>query len=110
MLRAPPGVCKRGPALASSSARPYNAGSATETSMAEYADDEGDLDFSEEDEGDDTVPCPYCGAAAYEGAERCPRCENYISREDAPSQIPLWIKATAVVCLVAAVAWIIHGC
>ena len=31
-------------------------------------------------DGDDTVPCPYCGAAIHEEAERCPHCENYISR------------------------------
>ena len=43
-------------------------------------------------------PCPYCGAAVYEEAERCPHCENYISREDAPSSVPLWIKLTALVC------------
>ena len=34
----------------------------------------------------DTVPCPYCRAPIHEDAERCPKCENYISREDAPSR------------------------
>ncbi len=39
-----------------------------------------------------TVPCPYCKAEILEDAERCPRCENYISAEDAPtSGKPLWI-------------------
>jgi hypothetical protein len=67
-----------------------------------------------EDEPDDgaddgTVPCPYCRAAVYEDAERCPHCGNYISREDAPSGLPLWMKLTALVCLVAAVLWAV-GC
>lgn len=81
-----------------------------------YEEDEDELEDREDpepDEGDEdddgTVPCPYCGAAVYEDAERCPHCENYISREDAPSRVPLWVKLTALVCLVAAVLWAV-GC
>jgi hypothetical protein len=70
-----------------------------------YDEDEDDVD-----DGDETVPCRYCGAAVYEDAERCPRCGNYISREDAPSQVPFWVKLTALVCLVVAVGWAIRGC
>ena len=66
--------------------------------------------MSHDDEDDETVPCPYCGAAVYEDAERCPRCENYISREDAPSRLPLWVKLTALVCLAVAVGWAVQGC
>jgi uncharacterized paraquat-inducible protein A len=73
-----------------------------------YDDHEDEPD--EEDDGDETVPCPYCGAAVYEDAERCPRCENYLSREDAPSQVPLWVKLTALVCLAMAVGWAIRSC
>jgi hypothetical protein len=61
-------------------------------------------------DGDDTVPCPYCGAAVHEEAERCPHCENYISREDAPSSVPLWVKLTALVCLAVALGWAVRGC
>jgi uncharacterized paraquat-inducible protein A len=81
-----------------------------------YDDDEADLDEredpepDEDDDGDETVACPYCGAAVYEDAERCPRCENYLSREDAPSRVPLWVKLTALVCLAVAVGWAIRGC
>jgi len=67
-------------------------------------DDSEDSEFDEAD-SEDTVPCPYCSAAIHEEAERCPHCENYISREDAPSRVPLWMKLTALVCLVAAILW-----
>ncbi len=71
---------------------------------------EDDEDDFGDDEGGETVPCPYCGADVYEDAERCPSCGKYISREDAPSRVPLWIKLTALVCIVVAVGWAVRGC
>jgi zinc-ribbon domain len=50
----------------------------------EVPDWEGD----EDDYDDDslaTVPCPYCRAEIIEDAEQCPKCGQYLSREDAPS-------------------------
>jgi hypothetical protein len=38
------------------------------------------------DDGPPTVTCPHCQAEVFEDAERCPRCGNYLSREDAPAQ------------------------
>jgi hypothetical protein len=39
------------------------------------------------DNSPDTVPCPHCRAEIIEDAERCPRCGNYLSREeDAPAR------------------------
>jgi endogenous inhibitor of DNA gyrase (YacG/DUF329 family) len=69
-------------------------------------------DDDEPDESDDseTVPCPYCAADVYEDAERCPSCGKYISREDAPSRVPLWVKLTALVCLAVAAGWVIRSC
>ena len=56
--------------------------------------------------GDDsTDECPHCGASIYEDIERCPRCENYISREDTPSQRSLWFVVCAILCLLAALGW-----
>jgi hypothetical protein len=60
----------------------------------------------DDDDDLETVPCPYCGKEVYEEAERCPHCEQYISREDAPARKPLWIVAGALVCLVLAVGWV----
>jgi hypothetical protein len=71
---------------------------------------DGRMAYDDEDDLEETVPCPYCGAAVYEDAERCPRCENYISREDAPSRTPLWVKLTALVCLAVAIGWAVQGC
>jgi hypothetical protein len=60
-----------------------------------------------DDANDDTEPCPYCGVAVYEDAERCPHCENYLSREDAPpTRRPLWIVVGVVICLAIVLKWI----
>lgn len=81
-----------------------------------HADDDDDDDdlpdgvYSDDDDGEPTVPCPYCRREILEGADRCPFCENYIGREDAPStpKSPLWI-VLMVLALLAAVAWIFMG-
>lgn len=75
------------------------------------ADDWSDDDFDDYDVEDDdeepTVPCPYCRREVHEDAQRCPHCERYISREDAPpSRKPLWIIATAILCLYLMLRWI----
>jgi len=59
-----------------------------------------------EDNGD-TMPCPYCGKAIYDDAERCPYCEHYISREDAPSKQPVWLVIGVVLCLAIVALWIL---
>jgi hypothetical protein len=56
---------------------------------------------------DVTMPCPTCGRDIYYDAERCPYCENYISREDTPSQHPTWIVFGAVICLAIVALWIL---
>jgi len=78
--------------------------------------DDDDLPAREDPEPDsddngqvETVPCPYCRREVYEEAERCPYCENYLAREDAPSQTPLWIVVTAVICLIAVALWVLQG-
>jgi hypothetical protein len=61
------------------------------------------------DEGD-TIPCPYCGEDVYEDSIRCPRCENYLSREDAPPRRhPLWIALGALAVLAIVLMWILRG-
>jgi hypothetical protein len=81
-----------------------------------FADDEtddlDDADFPEEDsdEEDDTIPCPYCRKAVYEEAERCPHCERYISREDAPiGPVPWWMVVGVILCTLVLLAWIFGG-
>jgi predicted nucleic acid-binding Zn ribbon protein len=39
-----------------------------------------------DDDGLPTIPCPYCKAEILEESERCPKCGNYLSNEDAPRQ------------------------
>lgn len=83
------------------------------------ADNDPDDDWSDSDElpegvyHDDeipTVPCPYCRREISEEAERCPHCENYLSREDAPSgsgRSPFWIVAM-ILALAAALWWVLR--
>jgi hypothetical protein len=58
---------------------------------------------------DDTMPCPHCGRAIYDDAERCPFCEKYVSREDAPSRQPVWIVVCAVICVALVALWILKN-
>lgn len=77
------------------------------------ADDEAeDWDDAEADDGDElgeepTVPCPYCRREILEDSPRCPYCERYISEEDhASPRKPLWVIATALICLGIALWWV----
>jgi hypothetical protein len=68
--------------------------------------DPEDIDWPEEEDKDPTVPCPYCHREILEEAERCPYCESYISREDAPAaRKPWWIVVGVIVCLYVVYRW-----
>jgi uncharacterized protein (DUF983 family) len=80
--------------------------------MHDWENEEGDeehWDEAEVDSADEaTVACPYCGEEMFEDAPQCAACGNYISDEDhlvAPK--PVWIVATAVLCLVMALGWVL---
>ena len=66
-------------------------------------EDEG----QEDDDGDDTTPCPYCRRPIHEDSQRCPYCENYISEEDAPAAPkPWWIIVGVLLCFLIVYLWI----
>ena len=68
---------------------------ASEADPVAHRDDEDDDDLPDGVYHDDelaTVPCPYCRADVLEDADYCPRCRNYLSKEDAPAaRKPTWI-------------------
>ena len=74
----------------------------------EWDDDwDSDSDDTDEDGDEPTVPCPACRREMLEESIRCPHCGHYVSTEDQPPEPkPLWVIATAVVCLLMALAWI----
>lgn len=80
--------------------------------MNAYRDEDEDWDDEEADLGDDsdeepTVPCPYCRRDILEDSPRCPYCERYISEEDHTGRTkPLWVIATALICLGVAIWWV----
>ncbi len=45
--------------------------------------DDWEEDFDEEN-SDETIPCPHCQRPIHEDAQRCPYCELYLSEETAP--------------------------
>ncbi|MFM8633633.1 MAG: hypothetical protein ACKOEX_02295 [Planctomycetia bacterium] len=80
---------------------------------AEQADDDWDDEAPDHDEDSDhsgdepTVPCPSCRREILEDTPRCPYCERYISDEDhASPRKPLWVIATALICLAMALWWV----
>lgn len=71
-------------------------------------DDSDDWDDDEPDDQDDDglAPCPYCGREILEDSERCPHCESYISREDAPHRRkPWWLILGVIAGLYAVYRW-----
>ena len=77
--------------------------------------DQDDVDWdTEDDHGDDsddgepTVPCPYCRHEILEDSPYCPSCDRYLSADDhAASRKPVWIMATALICLGVAIWWVL---
>jgi predicted nucleic acid-binding Zn ribbon protein len=61
----------------------------------------------DEDGSVDTVKCPSCGRQVYEGAQRCPYCGEYISREDPrrPAPPPLWFVVGVIILIIALFVW-----
>ena len=74
----------------------------------ESDDDPDHGDWTEEEDDEPTVPCPYCGREIHEEAPRCPYCENYLSAEDSPPQRkPWWLIVGVLACLYAVYRWIV---
>ena len=76
---------------------------------ADYEDDSGEeLDPSDGEDEEPTVPCPYCRRHIHEDAQRCPYCENYLSEEDAPpGRKPWWLLLGVLAALYAVYRWIV---
>ena len=76
--------------------------------MPRYDDDDELPDGVYHDDEWRTVPCRYCREEIAEGAEQCPKCGQYQSAEDAPTDrksLFVWIGlALALAC---AIMWMI---
>ena len=59
----------------------------------------------DEDDEDETCPCPYCGEPVHEDAEQCPHCEYYLSDEDAPAAAKPWWIIAGVITVLAIITW-----
>lgn len=66
-------------------------------------DDDGEWD----EDGESTIPCPYCQREIFEDSPQCPHCGQYISKEDAPAgRRPWWIIIGVLLCLMVTWLWI----
>lgn len=72
----------------------------------DWEDQSGDDDYGDDPDDEPTIPCPYCGEEIHEDSPRCPHCEHYVSREDAPpARKPVWIIVGVLLCLFAVYLW-----
>jgi hypothetical protein len=82
--------------------------------MPPYRDDDEDQDWEDEEadleadsDEEPTIACPYCRRQILEDSPQCPFCGNFISEEDHPGpNKPLWVIATALLCLGMALWWV----
>lgn len=72
----------------------------------EDGDWDDDADIGDDADDEPTISCPYCRLEILEDSPYCPYCERYISEEDhAGPGKPVWVIATALVCLLATLYW-----
>jgi len=71
--------------------------------FSDHNSDESEEDWPEE-QNETTIPCPHCRAPILEDSPRCPNCERYLSREDAPPPRRSWFF---VICLILAL-WAVY--
>jgi hypothetical protein len=77
--------------------------------MPAFDDDFDEPDNAEDDEDDDeTIPCPHCLEPVYEDAERCPACGTYLSREDVPKRHAWWLVIGVLLCLAVVLGWVVR--
>jgi hypothetical protein len=77
-----------------------------------YNDEEGEWvggeSETDDEEDEDTLPCPYCRREVHVDSQRCPHCEQYISLEDAPPRPrPWWVTPTIIVLLAVTLFWLV---
>lgn len=72
----------------------------------DYLDDREDPDPEDADWNMDpaTIECPYCGGNVTEESEYCPRCDRFLSNEDAPARRSYWLVAGVVLLILLVVA------
>ena len=74
---------------------------------ADSDDDREDPEPPDYDDEEPCIPCPHCRRDILEESERCPYCEHYISKEDAPGRKPIWLVIGVVACLYAVYRWVV---
>lgn len=68
---------------------------------------ESDMSDDADDDAAAVDPCPHCGKMIHEDAEWCHHCGKYLSREDAPKRVPLWVLIGTALVLGITVFWML---
>ena len=72
----------------------------SDDSDSDFDDSDVGEDAAIDDDGEPTIPCPFCRAEIWEDAPRCPRCANELGGTDMPSpRRPWWVLITALILL-----------
>ena len=75
--------------------------------------DDRDLPREEDMDADPDGPavdeCPYCKKTISEEAEWCHHCGQYLSLEDAPKHVPLWILLGGAAVALIVTTWLLVG-
>ena len=68
--------------------------------------DDNEAEFTKGDSPE--VPCPHCGKTIMEDHQRCPHCESFITKEDAPAEkkSPLIMILLGITLLAILVFWV----
>lgn len=64
-------------------------------------------DMDADPDGPETDPCPHCGKLIMEDAEWCHHCGSYISQEDEPKQVPMWLLIGAAAAGLVVMSWVL---
>ncbi len=63
-------------------------------------------DQDREDDGEPSIPCPFCKKPIHEDADVCPRCGNFVGGDDAPRpRVPLFVWIGVILAALCVLTW-----
>ncbi len=67
-----------------------------------------DQDREDGDDGEESIPCPFCKKPIHEDADVCPRCGNFVGGDDAPRRrVPLFVWIGVILAGLCVLTWVL---